>query len=64
MKKVKGIVIVLLSVMIVGCSNTNSEWQEDNSIAREQQTAKAASNAIIIFPHLFIIFPSFPMRKP
>ena len=44
MKKVKGIVIVLLSVMIVGCSNTNSEWQEDNSIAREQQTAEGNQN--------------------
>ncbi len=29
MKKVKGIVIVLLSVMVAGCSNINSEWQED-----------------------------------
>lgn len=38
MKKVKGIVIVLLSVMVAGCSNTNSEQQEDNSIAIEQQT--------------------------
>lgn len=44
MKKVKGIVIVLLFVMIVGCSNTNSERQEDNSIAREQQTAEGNQN--------------------
>lgn len=44
MKKVKGIVIALLSVMIVGCSNTNSERQEDNSIAREQQTVEGNQN--------------------
>ena len=44
MKKVKSIAIVLLSVMIAGCSNTNSEQQEDNSAAIEQQTAEADQN--------------------
>lgn len=44
MKKVKGIAIVLLSVMIAGCSNTNSEQQEDNSVAIEQQTAEENQN--------------------
>ncbi len=38
MKKVKSIMIVLLSVMVVGCSNKNNEQQEDGSIAIEQQT--------------------------
>lgn len=38
MKKVKGIVIVLLSVMTAGCSNINREQQEDHGIATEQQT--------------------------
>ena len=38
MKKVKSIMIVLLSVMVVGCSNKNNEQQEDSSIAIEQQT--------------------------
>lgn len=38
MKKGKGIVVVLVSVMIAGCSNINSEQQEDNTIAIEQQT--------------------------
>ena len=44
MKKVKGIAIALLSVVIAGCSNTNSEQQEDNSIAIEQQTVGANQN--------------------
>ena len=44
MKKVKGTAIVLLSVMIAGCSHTNSEQQEDNSVATEQQTAEADQN--------------------
>ena len=44
MKKVKGIAIVLLSVMIAGCSNANSEQQEDNSVAIEQQTAEENQN--------------------
>ncbi len=38
MKKVKGIVIVLLSVMAAGCSNINREQQEDHGIAIERQT--------------------------
>ncbi len=37
MKKVKSLMIVLLSVIITGCSNINSEQQEDNGIAIEQQ---------------------------
>ena len=45
MKKIKGIVIVLLSVMVAGCSNTNSEQQEDNSIAIEQHTAEEIGRA-------------------
>ena len=32
--------IVLVSVIIAGCSNTNSELQEDNGIAIKQQTEK------------------------
>lgn len=44
MKKVKGIVIVLLSVMVAGCSNTNSEQQKDNSIEIEQQTKEEKHN--------------------
>lgn len=42
MKKVKSIMIVLLSVMVVGCSNKNNEQQEDSSIAIEQQTEEKA----------------------
>ncbi len=37
MKKVKTAMIVLLSVIVTGCSNINSEQQEDNGIAIEQQ---------------------------
>lgn len=44
MKKVKGIATVLLSVMIAGCSNANSEQQEDNGVAIEQQTAEENQN--------------------
>lgn len=40
MKKVKCMMIVLLSVMAAGCSNINSERQEDNGIAIEQQTER------------------------
>ena len=40
MKKFKGMMIMLLCVMAAGCSNTNSEQYEDNSIAVEQQTEK------------------------
>lgn len=40
MKKVKGMLIMLLSVMVAGCSNINSERQEDNGIAIEQQTER------------------------
>ncbi len=38
MKKITGIVIALLAVMAVGCSNINSEQQENNGITQEQQT--------------------------
>ena len=38
MKKVKSIMILLLSVMFAGCSNANNERQEDNGIAIELQT--------------------------
>ncbi len=44
MQKVKGIMIVLLSVMIAGCLNINSERQEDNGIAIEQQTERKNQN--------------------
>ncbi|MBD5494691.1 MAG: class D beta-lactamase [Lachnospiraceae bacterium] len=37
MKKLKFMVIVLLSVIVTGCSNINSEQQEDNSVVIEQQ---------------------------
>lgn len=40
MKKFKGMMILLLSVMVAGCSNINSERQEDNGIAIEQQTER------------------------
>lgn len=40
MKKMKGILIVLLAVMVTGCSNRNSKQQEANGIAIEQQTEK------------------------
>ena len=38
MKKFKSMMIVLLSVMVAGCSNANSEQHDDNGIAVEQQT--------------------------
>ncbi len=44
MKKVKGIALLLLSVMIAGCSNTKREQQEENSVAIEQQTEEANQN--------------------
>lgn len=40
MKKIKVMMIVLLSVMVTGCSNITSERQEDNGIAIEQQTER------------------------
>lgn len=40
MKKMKGILIVLLAVMVTGCSNRDSKQQEANGIAIEQQTEK------------------------
>ena len=40
MKKVTIIMIMLLSVMIAGCSSIYCERQEDNGIAIEQQTKK------------------------
>ena len=43
MKKAKGIVIVLLSVMLAGCSKMNSEQQQDNAITAEQQTEENQS---------------------
>jgi len=43
MKKAKGIVIVLLSVMLAGCSKMNSEQQQDNAITTEQQTEENQS---------------------
>ena len=36
--KAVSIMIVLLSIMVAGCSNINNEQQEDNGIAIEQQT--------------------------
>ena len=47
MKKIKGIMIVLLSVMITGCSNVNSEKQENNGIAIEQQTEKENETPVV-----------------
>lgn len=43
MKKAKGIVIVLLSVMLAGCSKMNSEQQQGNAITAEQQTEEDQS---------------------
>ena len=43
MKKAKGIVIVLLSVMLAGCSKMNTEQQQDNAITAEQQTEENQS---------------------
>lgn len=40
MKKAKSIMIVLLSVMVAGCSKINSEQQEDSGIVIEEQTEK------------------------
>ena len=40
MKKIKIIMITLLFVGVAGCSNINSEQQEDNGIAIKQQTEK------------------------
>ena len=53
MKKVKGIAIVLLSVMIAGCSDINSERQEDNSIAIKQEITISSYCRILI--HISII---------
>lgn len=38
MKKFQSIIIVLLAVIVSGCSNSNIEQQEDGSIVIEQQT--------------------------
>lgn len=43
MKRAKGIVIVLLSVMLAGCSKMNSEQQQGNAITAEQQTEEDQS---------------------
>lgn len=40
MKKVNCMMIVLLSVMVAGCSNINIEQHEDNGIEIEQQTER------------------------
>ncbi|MDE7016626.1 MAG: hypothetical protein K2P65_03480, partial [Lachnospiraceae bacterium] len=37
MKKIKGIMIALLFIMVVGCSDIDSEQQDDDSIMIEQQ---------------------------
>ena len=37
MKKIKSAIIVLLSVIVTGCSNVNSEQQEDSGIQGEVQ---------------------------
>lgn len=44
MKKVEGIMMVLLSVMVMGCSDINSEEQGNNGIAAKQQTEKAGQS--------------------
>ena len=43
MKRAKGIVIVLLSVILAGCSKMNSEQQQGNAITAEQQTEEDQS---------------------
>ena len=37
MKKIKSVIIVLLSVIVTGCSNVNSEQQDDSGIQGEVQ---------------------------
>ena len=39
MKKIKSVLIVLLSVIVTGCSNVNIEQQKDSSIQNEEQYA-------------------------
>lgn len=46
MKKVKSIMIVLLSVMVTGCSNVNSEQQEDSNIQGAEQYVDNENDSI------------------
>ena len=43
MKKVKNVTIILLSIIVTGCSNISSEQQEDNGIVITQQTERKQS---------------------
>lgn len=44
MRKIRTIIIVLLSVIVTGCSSINCERQEDNNITAEQPTEKENHN--------------------
>ena len=44
MKKIKSAIIVLLSVIVTGCSNVNSEQQEESGIVIEQQTEEESQS--------------------
>lgn len=46
MKKVKTVLIVLLSVIITGCSNINSEQQDDKGIMTEQQPENQSTDIV------------------
>ena len=46
MKKVKYVMIVLLSIIVIGCSNGNSEQQEDSSIQGIEQYADNENDGI------------------
>ena len=46
MKKIKYVMIVLLSVIVTGCSNGNSEQQEDSGIQSEEQYADSENEGI------------------
>ena len=47
MKKVKYVMIVLLSVIFTGCSTGNSEQQEDSGIQSEEQYAENENDSIV-----------------
>ena len=46
MKKIKYVMIVLLSLIVTGCSNGNSEQQEDSGIQSEEQYADSRNEGI------------------
>ena len=46
MKKIKSVIIVLLSVIVTGCSNLNIEQQEESVIQGEEQYADNENDSI------------------